>query len=131
MADQLILRVSQSWQYCNARPTWRKNVRFLIIYGHLDTENGFSGAFLSLFDGWPQLSFGTDMAVISEEAEPPETKNWKFTSAKKIVKIGNLLLANLRVIETNVSSDEIAHFWRYSKTEATSFHQLFEKNKKL
>ena len=71
------------------------------------------------------------MPVISEEAEPPETKNRKFTLAEKIVKIGNLLLANLRVIETNVSSDEIAHFWRYAKTEATSFHQLFEKNKKL
>ena len=71
------------------------------------------------------------MVVISEEAEPLETKNWKFTSAENIDRIGNLLLANLRVIETNVSSDEIAHFWRYAKTEATSFHQLFEKNKKL
>ena len=131
LPGQLILRVSQSWWYCNARPTWRKDARFLIIYDHLDTENEFFGAFLSLFDGWPQLTFGTDMVVISEEAEPPETKNRKFTLAEKIVKINNLLLANLRVIETTVSSDEITHFWRYAKTEATSFHQFFEKNKKL
>ena len=43
MPGQLILRASRSWQ---------KNMRFPVIYGHSDSENGlFLGAFLSLFYG--------------------------------------------------------------------------------
>ena len=37
---------------------------------------------------------------------------------------------NSGLIETNVSSNEIGHFWRYSKTNPTPFYQLLEPNKK-
>ena len=74
-------------------------------------KKGFLGVFLFLFDGWPQSTFSTDMEVISEEDELTGTKKSKTPSAEKIVDEGYLFLANLGLIETNVSSDEIAHFW--------------------
>ena len=50
------------------------------------------------------------MEVISEEDGLTGTKKSKTPSAEKIVDEGYLFLANLGLIETNVSSDEIAHF---------------------
>ena len=55
-------------------------------------------------------NFGVPIVVISEEAEPLGTKKSKNSFSQKIVKIGNLFWDNLVLIETNVSSDEIAHF---------------------
>ena len=60
-----------------------KNEDFTDKLGHLliptetGTENEFSWRFLLLFDNWPLVCFVIAPLVISEEAGPPETKNFK------------------------------------------------------
>ena len=57
----------------------------IIIDFQLSKENWFYVIclFFLLLDNWPQLSFGTNTVVISEEAEPPWTKK------SKILGLGN------------------------------------------
>ena len=48
---------------------------------------------------------------MSEEAEPPRTKSWKFSAVQKILGLGYSFSLTLGFEKTNARSGKIPHFW--------------------